>query len=272
MNAVLRRDDDPAPRPQRQPRRPAQQQRQERQPRADDATRVAFVTGGTRGIGLACALELLEDGHRVVVGSRNRPNRLPEGLAWVQCDVTDAKQIDAAFDAIEAEVGPVTVLVANAGITNDSLVLRMSEDDFTGVVDANLGGAFRVAKRSIRPMMRKRWGRIIFISSVVGTTGQTGQANYAASKAGLVGLGRSLAREFASRNITVNLVAPGPIETDMLDALGDDTKSAIVDAVPLGRVGTPDDVAAAVGFLASDGAAYITGATIPVDGGLAMGG
>lgn len=238
----------------------------------DDDRRIAFVTGGTRGIGLACAIQLLGDGHRVVVGSRQRPDDLPDGLIWVACDVTDPQQIDAAFDTIEEDLGPVTILVANAGITNDRLVLRMSDDDFTDVVDANLGGAFRVAKRSIRPMMKQRWGRIILISSVVGALGQTGQANYAASKAGLVGLGRSLAREFASRQITVNLVAPGPIDTEMLDALGDDARSVIVDNVPLGRVGKPEDVAAAVGFLASDGASYITGATIPVDGGLGMGG
>ncbi len=265
--SVLKRDDDPAPRSPRT--RPTPRPRAEQPERAE---RIAFVTGGTRGIGLACAEQLAEDGHRVVVGSRTRPDRLPEGLAWVACDVTDPAQVDAAFDAIEEEVGPVTILVANAGITNDGLVLRMSDEDFTGVVDANLGGAFRVAKRSIRPMMKQRWGRIILISSVVGTLGQTGQANYAASKAGLVGLGRSLAREFASRQITVNLVAPGPIDTDMLDALGDNARSAIVDSVPLGRVGTPEDVAAAVSFLASDGADYITGATIPVDGGLGMGG
>ena len=237
-----------------------------------EGQRVAFVTGGTRGIGLACAQHLVADGARVVVGSRTLPDDLPDGLAWVACDITDPAQVDAAFDAIEAEVGPVTILVANAGVTNDGLVLRMSDDDFTGVIDANLGGAFRVAKRSIRPMMKQRWGRIIFVSSVVGTLGQTGQANYAASKAGLVGLGRSLAREFASRQITVNLVAPGPIATDMLDALSDDAKAAIVESVPLARVGQPEDVAAAVSFLASEGSSYITGATIPVDGGLGMGG
>ena len=219
---------------------------------AVEGRRVAFVTGGSRGIGLACANRLLADGHLVVIGSRSRPERVPDGLAWVECDVTDPSQVDAAFTAIEASVGPATIVVANAGVTNDGLVLRMSDDDFTNVVDANLGGAFRVAKRSIRPMMKQRWGRIILISSVVGTLGQTGQANYAASKAGLVGLGRSLAREFASRSITVNLVAPGPIDTDMLGELGDDARSAIVDTVPLGRVGTPDDVAAAVAFLASD--------------------
>ncbi len=237
----------------------------------EPTTRVAFVTGGTRGIGLACALALADDGHVVAVGSRTEPTDLDPRLTWVACDVTSAESIDQAFTSIETELGPVTVLVANAGITQDTLVLRMSDDAFDKVVDANLGGAFRCAKRAVKSMMKARWGRIVLMSSVVGSTGQTGQANYAASKAGLVGLGRSLAREFASRNITVNLVAPGPIETDMLDALGDDTKAAIVATVPLGRVGRPDDVAAAVRFLVSEGAGYITGATIPVDGGLGMG-
>ena len=237
----------------------------------DTTTRVAFVTGGTRGIGLACARALADDGHLVAVGSRTQPTDLDPRLSWVPCDVTSAESIDQAFATIEADLGPVTILVANAGITQDTLVLRMSDDAFDRVVDANLGGSFRCAKRAVKGMMKARWGRIVLMSSVVGTTGQTGQANYAASKAGLVGLGRSLAREFASRNITVNLVAPGPIETDMLDALSDDTKAAIVATVPLGRVGRPDDVAAAVRFLVSEGAGYITGATIPVDGGLGMG-
>ncbi|MDA3038352.1 MAG: 3-oxoacyl-ACP reductase FabG [Actinomycetota bacterium] len=233
--------------------------------------RVALVTGGTRGIGLACARALADDGHVVAVGSRSQPADLDPRLTWVPCDVTSAESIDQAFTRVEAELGPVTILVANAGITQDTLVLRMSDDAFDKVVDANLGGAFRCAKRAVKSMMKARWGRIVLMSSVVGSTGQTGQANYAASKAGLVGLGRSLAREFASRNITVNLVAPGPIETDMLDAVGDDTKAAIVATVPLGRIGTPDDVAAAVRFLVSEGAGYVTGATIPVDGGLGMG-
>ena len=234
--------------------------------------RVAFVTGGSRGIGLACALQLQDDGFDVAVGSRSEPAALADGLLWVPLDVTDTDSVDAAFGSIEEKLGPVAVLVANAGITKDTLVLRMKEDDFTAVIDANLTGNFRVAKRAIRPMMKARWGRIILMSSVVGTMGQTGQANYSASKAGLVGLGRSLAREFASRNITVNLVAPGPIETDMLAEISDAAREAMVGAVPLGRVGTPADIAATVSFLASDGASYITGATIPVDGGLGMGG
>lgn len=236
------------------------------------SAKVALVTGGSRGIGLACARKLQEDGYAVAIASRTQPDTVPEGMQWVALDITNTESIDQAFASIEEQLGPVAVLVANAGITRDMLVLRMSEDDFGEVVDANLSGSFRVAKRAIRPMMKARWGRIIFMSSVVGSLGQTGQANYAASKAGLVGLGRSLAREFASRNITVNLVAPGPIETDMLDALGDDAKEALVGAVPLGRVGTTADVAAAVSFLASEGAGYITGTTIPVDGGLGMGG
>lgn len=234
--------------------------------------RVAFVTGGSRGIGLAAARALAADGHQVVVGSRSKPDDLDPELTWVQCDITDAESIAGAFDEIESLFGPATIVVANAGITRDMLVLRMSETDFSDVVDANLTGAFRVAKRAIRPMMKNRWGRVILMSSVVGALGQAGQANYAASKAGLVGLGRSLAREFASRGITVNLIAPGPIETDMLAAAGDATIEAMVSAVPVGRVGRPEEVAAAVSFLASERAGYITGVTIPVDGGLGMGG
>lgn len=233
---------------------------------------VAMVTGGSRGIGLATALSLAADGHQVAVTSRTEPADLPDELLWVPCDVTDGKSVDAAFQTVEEKLGPVGVLVANAGITKDSLVLRMSEDDFVGVVDANLTGAWRVSKRAVRPMMKARWGRIILISSVVGSLGQTGQANYSASKAGLLGLGRSLAREFSSRNITVNLVAPGPIETDMLAELDEKTRDAIVDTVPLKRVGKPEEVAAAVAFLASDAAGFITGTTIAVDGGLGMGG
>ena len=237
----------------------------------NDEGRVAFVTGGTRGIGLACALKLQADGHRVVVGSRSPSDDLPDGLTWVACDVTDTDSVDNAFTTIEADIGPVTILVANAGITNDMLLLRMNEDAFTSVVDANLTGSYRLAKRAVKSMMKARWGRIVLMSSVVGVMGQAGQANYAASKAGLSGLGRSLAREFASRNITVNLVAPGPIDTDMLAALGDDTRAQIVDTVPLGRTGTTEEVASAIGFLASESAGFITGVTIPVDGGLCMG-
>lgn len=235
-------------------------------------TKTAFVTGGSKGIGLAIAKRLVADGVNVVVGSRSEPTSLPDGITWVSCDITDTDSVNAAFDKIEADHGTVEVLVANAGITNDSLMLRMTDEDFTQVLNANLTGSFRTAKRAIKPMMKTKAGRIVFISSVVGTVGQTGQANYAASKAGLVGLARTMAREFASRNITVNLVAPGPIETDMLAEVSDKAREHMISVVPLGRVGQPEEVAAAVSFLTSDDAAYITGATIPVDGGMAMGG
>lgn len=245
-----------------------------RQPSNDHdsgSSRVAFVTGGNRGIGLACARALAADGVTVVVGSRSKPDSLDADLRWVECDITSSESIDVAFSTIEAEVGPVDILVANAGITRDGLVLRMSEDAFQTVLDTNLTGSFRLAKRAVKSMMKARWGRIILLSSVAGSLGQAGQANYSASKAGLVGLGRSLAREFASRGITVNLVAPGPIETDMLAAAGDKAVQAMIDAVPVGRIGRPEEVAAAVAFLASESAGYITGATIAVDGGLGMG-
>jgi len=236
-------------------------------------SRVVLVTGGNRGIGLACALAFAADGHRVAVTCRSEaPAELVDaGILAVPCDVTDSATVDAAFATIEEELGPVEVLVANAGITRDGLVLRMSDGDFTDVLDANLTGAFRVARRAVRGMMKARWGRIILVSSIAGRIGQTGQANYAASKAGLVGLGRSLAKEFASRNVTVNVVAPGPILTDMLAALPEEQQADYAEAVPLGRLGQAGEVAAAVTFLASDGAAYVTGAVLPVDGGLFMG-
>ena len=236
-------------------------------------SRVVLVTGGNRGIGLACALAFAADGHRVAVTCRGEaPAELVDaGILAVPCDVTDSATVDTAFATIEEKFGPVEILVANAGITRDGLVLRMSDGDFTDVIDANLTGAFRVARRAVRGMMKARWGRIILVSSIAGRVGQTGQANYAASKAGLVGLGRSLAKEFASRNVTVNVVAPGPILTDMLAALPDDQQAAYAEAVPLGRLGQAEEVAAAITFLASDPAAYITGAVLPVDGGLFMG-
>jgi 3-oxoacyl-(acyl-carrier-protein) reductase len=229
-----------------------------------------LVTGGNRGIGLAIARRFVADGHRVAVTYRSEAPSEP-GVMAVRCDVTSGEEVDAAFSAVEAELGGVEVLVSNAGVTRDQLVLRMGEDDFVAVIDANLVGGFRVAKRAVKAMMRARWGRIVFLGSVVGLTGQAGQANYAASKAGLAGLARSLAREFASRSITVNVVAPGPIATDMTDVLTDAQKSAIHNAVPLGRFGAPEEVAAAIAFLASDAAGYITGTVLPVDGGMAMG-
>ncbi len=239
----------------------------------EPASRVVLVTGGNRGIGLACARAFADAGHKVAVTFRSEPPPADQasGILSVKCDVTDAAQVDDAFTAVEEALGPVEVLVSNAGVTADMLVLRMGEQDFTGVLDANLVGGFRVAKRAVQKMMRARWGRIVFIGSVVGSTGQAGQANYAASKAGLIGLARSLAREFASRNITVNVVAPGPVATDMFSAVADDTRAAIEGAVPLGRLAEPSEVAAAVAYLASDEAGYVTGVVLPVDGGLGMG-
>ncbi len=234
--------------------------------------RVAFVTGGSRGIGLAAARRLAASGHRVAVGSRTEPDDLDDGLLWVECDITDSSSVDKAMSRIEDELGPPTILVANAGVTRDKLMLRMSDEDFADVVDANLTGAFRTTKRAVKGMMKARWGRVVLVSSVVGYLGQAGQANYAASKAGLIGFARSLAREFASRGITVNVVAPGPIETDMLAALGQEAIDTIGDSVPVGRLGSPDEVAAAIEFLTSDAAGYITGHTLAVDGGLGMGG
>lgn len=231
---------------------------------------VALVTGANRGIGLATARALRDAGFQVAATYRSTPIDEP-GITAVRCDVTDIDSVDAAFTEVEEKLGPVAVLVSNAGITKDGLMLRMGEDDFSSVLDSNLTGGFRVAKRAIKAMMKARAGRIIFISSIVGIGGQAGQANYAASKAGLHGLARSLAKEFASRNITVNVVAPGPIATDMTAALTEDQLSAMTDIVPLGRVGQPEEIAATIAFLASPAAGYITGAIIPVDGGIAMG-
>lgn len=235
---------------------------------AHHKARTVVVTGGARGIGLACARAFAADGDRVAVLTRST---ITDEFLCLACDVADPAQVDAAFTRIEDELGPAQVVVANAGITRDALLARMSDADFTDVIDANLNGSFRVARRAIGAMMRARWGRLVFVSSVSASVGAPGQANYAASKAGLIGMARSIAREYATRNITANIVAPGPIATDMLDALGAPRLEAMVAAVPMQRTGSPEDVAAAVRFLASDGAAYITGAVLPVDGGVGMG-
>ena len=232
-------------------------------------SRTILVTGGSRGIGLAVARRFAALGDDVAVTYNSSPP--PDGLFGVRCDVTDTAQVDAAFAAVEEKFGPVEVLVSNAGITRDGLLLRMGEADFAGVIDANLTAAFRVVKRASAGMVKARRGRIILLSSVVGMLGSAGQANYAASKAGLVGFARSLARELGSRGITVNVVAPGPVETDMTAALGEARLAELTAAVPLSRMATPDEIAGVVSFLAGPDAAYITGAIIPVDGGLGMG-
>jgi len=232
-------------------------------------SRVVLVTGGSRGIGLACAQRFATLGDQVAVTYNSSPP--PPGFFAVQCDVTSVSSVDAAFSAVEAEFGPVEVLVSNAGVTKDGLLLRMSETDFTSVIDANLTAAYRVTKRAAQGMLRARRGRIVLMSSVVALLGSGGQANYAASKAGLVGFARSIARELGSRNITCNVVAPGPVVTDMTAALGEKRLAELTAAVPLGRMASPEEIAGVVAFLASDDAAYITGAVIPVDGGLGMG-
>jgi 3-oxoacyl-[acyl-carrier protein] reductase len=231
--------------------------------------RTVLVTGGNRGIGLAIAQAFAGNGDRVAV--THRGSGAPDGLFAVECDVTSADQVDAAFGAVEAELGPVQVLVANAGIADDTLLMRMSEDSFNKVIDANLAGAYRVAKRAVPAMLRARSGRMIFISSVVAFVGAPGQANYAASKAGLVGLARAIARELGSRSITANVIAPGFIETDMTAELTESRRTEVLANVPLGRYGSADEVAAAAVYLASPAGAYVTGAVLPVDGGLGMG-
>jgi 3-oxoacyl-[acyl-carrier protein] reductase len=232
-------------------------------------SRVVLITGGSKGIGLACAQHFAKLGDKVAI-TYNSTKPTGDFFA-VKCDVTLQEQVDAAFAEVEAKLGPVQVLISNAGITKDLLLLRMNEVDFASVVDANLTGAFRVCKRATQSMLRARSGRIILMSSVVGLLGSAGQANYAASKAGLIGFARSLARELGSRTITVNVVAPGPVETDMTNALTQEQRDNMLGAVPLGRMATPQEIAGVVAFLASQDAAYITGAVIPVDGGLGMG-
>ncbi|TBL30921.1 SDR family oxidoreductase [Verrucosispora sp. SN26_14.1] len=232
-------------------------------------SRTVLVTGGNRGIGLAIAQAFAKQGDRVAI--THRGSGAPEGLFGVRCDITDAESVDAAFSAVEAELGPVEVLVANAGITDDTLLLRMSEEQFTRVLDTNLTGAYRCAKRASGKMLRAKWGRMIFVSSVVGLSGGAGQVNYAASKAGLVGVARSITRELGTRNITANVVAPGFIETDMTAGLSADRKAEILKSIPAGRMAAPDEVAAVVTWLAGDGAGYVSGAVVPVDGGLGMG-
>lgn len=227
------------------------------------------MTGGNRGIGRAIAEAFLAQGDRVAVTTRS--GGAPEGALDVRCDVTDADAVEAAFAEIEAAHGPVEVLVANAGITADTLLLRMSEEDWSSVLDTNLTGSFRLAKRASKGMLRLRRGRIVFISSVVGLLGSAGQVNYAASKAGLVGMARSIARELGSRSITANVVAPGFIETDMTAVLSDEQKDTIKSQVPLQRYGTTGEIASTVLWLTGPGATYVTGAVIPVDGGLGMG-
>jgi 3-oxoacyl-[acyl-carrier protein] reductase len=231
--------------------------------------RTVLITGGNRGIGYAIAEEFLALGHRVAVTARSGQG--PDGSLTVRADVTDTASIDRAFTAVEAELGPVEVLIANAGITRDTLLLRMTEDDFTSVIDTNLAGAFRVIKRASKGMLKARYGRIVLVSSVVGLLGSAGQVNYSASKSGLIGMARSLTRELGSRNITANVVAPGFIETDMTAELPEAQQADYLKSIPAGRFATPGEVAKVIAWLASDDAAYISGAVIPVDGGLGMG-
>ncbi|MGK3947477.1 3-oxoacyl-ACP reductase FabG [Microbacterium sp. K2] len=233
------------------------------------SSRVVLVTGGNRGIGRAIAERFVRDGYRVAVTARSGEG--PEGTLTVRADVTDAAALDAAFTEVEQQLGPVEVVVANAGITKDTLLLRMSEDDFDSVVATNLGGTFRVVKRASKGMLRARFGRVILISSVVGLYGSAGQVNYSASKSALVGFARSLTRELGGRGITANVVAPGFIETDMTAELPEETQKQYKANIPAGRFATPDEVAGVVTWLAGDGAGYISGAVIPVDGGLGMG-
>ena len=233
--------------------------------------RSVLVTGGNRGIGLAIAKAFAAQGDLVAVTHRSGADDLPDELLPVRCDVTQPDQVDAAFTTIEDKHGPVQVLVSNAGITADTLLLRMSEDQFSRVIDANLTGAYRVAKRASRGMLKARFGRMVFVSSVVAMTGLPGQVNYAASKAGLIGLARSVARDLGSRGITANVVLPGYVDTDMTRALPEGRREQIVQQIPLGRYAEPEEIASAVMWLGSDAASYVTGAVLAVDGGVAMG-
>lgn len=232
-------------------------------------SRTVVVTGGTKGIGRAIALAFLAQGDKVAITYRS--GEVPTGIFGVRCDVTSSSEVDAAFDQIEAALGPVSVVVANAGVTKDGLLLRMSDEDFSMTMETNLAGAFRVARRASKSMLKSRQGRLIFIGSVVGMLGSAGQVNYSASKSGLIGLARSIARELGSRSITANVIAPGFVSTDMTEGLSQERKDEIARAIPLGRYGSVEEIAACALFLASEQAAYITGAVIPVDGGLGMG-
>ena len=249
---------------------PSNDEAAEAVPAGPGGGRVALVTGANRGIGRVIAQRLAADGFRVA-GTHRSGGDVPPGVLGVRADVTDVEQVDAAYSAVEAQLGPVEVVVANAGVTRDTLLMRMSETDWDTVLETNLTGTFHVLKRAARGMVRARSGRIVLISSVVGQLGSAGQVNYATSKAGLVGMARSIARELGGRGITANVVAPGFIETDMTAALDEKTVAGYQAQIPLGRMGTSEDVAAAVAFLAGPGGAYVTGALIPVDGGLGMG-
>ena len=233
-------------------------------------SRSALVVGGSRGIGLAVARQLAAQGHKVAITSRSGKSP-EEGLFAVRCDVTSPESVDAAFTEVEAVQGPVEIVVVNAGITRDTLLLRMTEEDFDATLQTNLAGAFRVAKRSLKGMLRSKYGRLVFVSSAGAMTGEAGQANYAASKAGLIGFARSLAREYGTRGITSNVIAPGLTETDMTAVLTDSQRESLLQRVPMGRMARPEEVAAVVGLVTSDAASYVTGAVIPVDGGVGMG-
>ncbi len=234
-----------------------------------ELSRVVLVTGGSKGIGRTLAERFRDAGYRVAATYRS--GGVPDGVLGLQCDITDQGQVEAAFAAVEAELGPVEILVANAGVTKDTLLMRMSDEDWDTVIDTNLTGTFRVVRRASRPMMRGRFGRIILVSSVVALLGSPGQVNYSSSKAALVGMARSITRELGVRGVTANVIAPGFIETDMTAVLPDEVIADYKKRIPAGRLGVVDDVAAAALFLAGDQAGYISGAVLPVDGGMGMG-